>query len=231
MEIEIIKHMEKILSTAKKRNQTFIKKAKEIGIEIFIIVFAITLSIWLHDWSEQNHEQKEVNTFLSDLKEDLNNDITNMQLAKDALQNTINNFSFLQQLSKTQLDSIEKMKGSLYYYSSVGTTKISNGDYEGFKSSGKIGLIKNKDLKRNILKYYQEVIPDILEAEKINAQQVLKLTDFWNENAARAYKTIFLDPKFKARVGTILSVNVNSVEQYENAISMAKKIIDKIRNQ
>lgn len=127
---------------------------------------------------------------------DLTSDISSLQSARNVFQKNTANFCFLHQLTKEKLDSIEKVNGSLYYSSSVGTTKISNGDYEGFKSSGKIGLIENKDLKKDILKYYQEVTPDMLEAEKINAEQVLKMTDLWNENANRDYKTNFLDPRF-----------------------------------
>ncbi|HLX92644.1 MAG TPA: hypothetical protein VKR32_13225 [Puia sp.] len=231
MEDEVIKHTKKIFTTAKDKNKALIEKAIEIIAEVLIIVFAVTLSIWLHGWSEHRQQQKEVREFLSDLKEDLNNDIRSMQSTNNSLQKNIDNFRILEQLDKHGLDSIAKLNGSLHYSSSVGTTKISNGNYEGFKSSGKIGLIENKELKKHILKYYQELAPDILEAEKINAEQVLKLTDFWNDNAGRDYKVIFLDPRFKSRLETILAVTANDSEQYQQAISLAKEIIDQIDKQ
>ena len=51
MDQELVKHSRKIFSISRKSNQSFIKKAKEIVIEIFIIVFAITFSVSLIDCS------------------------------------------------------------------------------------------------------------------------------------------------------------------------------------
>ena len=71
MEQEIVKHSRKLVSVFKKSNQSLIKKATEIVIEIFIIIFAITFSIWLHGITEHNKEQKEVRTFLANIRKDL----------------------------------------------------------------------------------------------------------------------------------------------------------------
>ena len=231
MEHEVIKHTRKIQTAVKKDNRAVTEKIKEIFVEIAIIVFAVTLSIWLHGWSEHRHQQKEVKEFLTDLKEDLSNDIRSMESSGSSLQKKIDNFHFLEQLTKAQTDSILKNKGSLYISSSVGTTKISNGNYEGFKSSGKIGLIENKALKKNILKYYQELTPDIVEVEKINAELALKLTDYLTENADRDFLTNVLDPKFKYRIRTIVSITTNNSAQYQKAISLAKEIMHEINQQ
>ena len=75
MEHELVKHSRKIFSISKEPNQSFIKKAKEIVIEIFIIVFAVTFSIWLHGVTEHKKEQKEVRTFLANTRTDLIKDL------------------------------------------------------------------------------------------------------------------------------------------------------------
>jgi hypothetical protein len=228
MEDEVVKHTKKLFTTVKEKDKPGIEKLKEIITEILIIVFAVTLSIWLHSWTEYRHQQKEVQEFLSDLKVDLNDDITSMQAANASLTKNIGNFQLLERLDQTILDSLVKVNGSLSFASSVGTTKISDGNYEGFKSSGRIGFIENKDLKRNILKYYQELTPDILEAEKINSDQVLKLTEFWSDNAKQNFQEIFLDRRFKSRLSTIIMTTKSSTELYQKAIFKAKEILAEI---
>lgn len=224
MQEEVKKHTKKIYDTAKSSQHTFGEKVKEILIEIFIIVFAVTLSIWLHSWSEHIHQQKEVSEFLADLKEDLSLDIKSMQTAKDSLSANADNILFLQLLTSTKIDSLT----SFGFHSSIGTTKINNGNYEGFKSSGKIGFIENKDLKKQILKYYQDSTPSVLEVEKINATQALKITDFWAENAQQDVKKTVLSPKFKTMLNMFQNTAKNSLELYEEAITVAKQIIDDI---
>lgn len=224
MQEEVKKHTKKIFDTAKNPQHTFGEKVKEILIEIFIIVFAVTLSIWLHSWSEHTHQQKEASEFLVDLKEDLKLDIKSMQTAKDSLSNNIDNFLYLEQLNSQKVDSLTSFR----FGSSIGTTKINNGNYEGFKSSGKIGFIENKDLKKQILKYYQDSTPSVLEVEKINANQVLKITDFWAENAEKDFKKTVLSPKFKTMLNIFQNTAKNSLVLYEEAITVAKQIVAEI---
>ena len=228
MQEEISKHTKKIYTAAKNKNHSFAEKVKEIIIEIFIIVFAVTLSIWFHGWSEHRKEQKEVREFMADLKEDLKNDIASMQSAMETLSKNSDNFLFIQQLTKEGVDSLIDNKGSFGFHSSIGTTKISNGNYEGFKSSGKITFIENKTLKKNILRYYQEATPGIIEAEKINAEQVLKITDFWSENAEVDIKKKLLNGRFKSLLDVFHNTATGSLNLYEEGISLAKQIIKEI---
>jgi len=228
MQDEVVKHTKKIYKTVKSHTQTFTEKVKEVIVEIFIIVFAVTLSIWLHGWSEHRQEQVEVREFLSDLKEDLTNDLTSMQSAKQSLSKDIDNFSFIESLTKSKIDSLFKINPSFGFHSSIGTTKINNGNYEGFKSSGKIGFIENKDLKKRILKYYQDITPSISEAEKINASQILKISDFWADNISQDVKQMLLSPKFKTMLQIFQSTAKSSLDLYQDAITSGTQIITQI---
>jgi hypothetical protein len=231
MQDEVTKHTKKIYDTVKNPKQSFGEKIKEIIVEIFIIVFAVTLSIWLHSWSEHRHEKSEAREFLTDLKEDLNNDIKSKQIAKQTLAQNLNNFTFIEFLTKEKIDSLEKRKTSYGFNASIGTTKVNNGNYEGFKSSGKIGFIENKDLKKDILRYYQDVSPSVLEIEKINASQLLKISDFMTENAEQDIKARILNPKFKAMIEGFQSYAKSNLKAYEEAIDLAKQIIIEIDKQ
>jgi hypothetical protein len=86
-------------------------------------------------------------------------------------------------------------------------------------------------LKKDILRYYQELTPDIQEAERLTANEILKLTDFWATHADRDFKANFLDPAFKARVSMILNLASKNAEQYADAVNLANKISEGIEKE
>jgi len=124
-----------------------------------------------------------------------------------------------------------KAKKPFGFTTNIATTKLSSGNYEGFKSSGKIGFIDNKDLKKHILKYYQEATPNILEAEKINATEVIKISDYWAENAEQKIQKTVLSPKFKTLLEVFRNTSKGSLELYQDAIDQAKQINTEIEQQ
>jgi hypothetical protein len=228
MQDEVTKHTKKMYDAAKNPKHTFGEKIREIIIEIFIIVFAVTLSIWLHGWSEHRHQQSETKEFLADLKEDLNNDIKSMGVANEALSKSAGSFLFLSRLTKDRLDSLRDAKSPLNFYSNLGTTKINSGNYEGFKSSGKIGFLENKKLKKLILKYYQDAAPNVLEVEKINASLLMKILDYWAENSDQDVRKRILSPKLKTLIGTFQGTAKSSLDLYQEAIELAREVISEI---
>ena len=228
MQDEIIKHTRKAYEKMKDTEHSLWHKTKEIFIEIVIIVFAVTLSIWLHSWSEQRHQQNEAQDFLSDLKDDLSNDIDSMQTAQTAPKKNRESIAFILLLTESKLDSMIKTKSSLEFQSNIGTTKINNGNYEGFKSSGKIGFIENKKLKKYILNYYQDATPNLIEAEKINASLILKVSDYWTDNADQNIMKIILNPKLRYMLSVFLNTSKSTLSLYQDAITTARKIMTEI---
>ena len=160
MQDEVLKHSKKIYNTIKKPTHTFSEKIKEIAIEIFIIVFAVTLSIWLHSWSEHRHQQMEVKEFLNGLKLDLKETAENAEKASYEYLIVKKRFVFLSSLTKSKKPNQDSLN---YYFAEIIYSPNINSNsskYEGFKSSGKIGLIENKELAQNILIFYNQDLPD-----------------------------------------------------------------------
>jgi hypothetical protein len=211
----------------KNQNHSFWEKTKEIFIEVLIIVFAVTISIWLHGWDEHRQEQKEVKEFLNDLKDDLQQDIQSITATKDSVTKKNKDYYNFIEISNHLKDTANKKKLSYSFSTGIITTKISDGDYEGFKSSGKIGYIENKELKKAILKYYQETTPSILELEKANTTQILKIIDYVIENNNEGI-SLFKDVKLKLMLSFYLQESESIKNQYIDAIQQAKKIINEI---
>jgi hypothetical protein len=226
MEEEVTKHSRKIYRTLKSSKKLFTEKLKEIFIEIFIIVFSVTLSIWLHSWSLHSHQQKETNEFLADLKDDLNKDIVNMDEKKTQMAETIKQYSYLRNLSEERIDSLTNKKAGIDIGVTFVIRKTNNGNYEGFKSSGKIGYIENKKLKKLILEYYQESIPSIEETEKYFNQRLGKIEELIYQDKDKKKK--FLDPVLKMTFEVVIQTAKNNKNNYISISKDAKEIISEI---
>ena len=230
MEDEILKHGRKAYHELKNEQHTVWKKIKEIFIEILIIVFAVTISIWLHNRSEHRQQQNEVKDFLNDLKDDLQQDIQSISATKDSVVKKNKSYYDFLKVSNNLADTANKKKLSYSFSTGIVTSKITNGDYEGFKSSGKIGFIENKKLKKTILKYYQETTPSILELEKANTTQILKIIDYVIENN-NAGMNLIKDVKLKLMLNFYLGESETIISQYDDAVQQAHDIINEINKE
>jgi hypothetical protein len=232
MQEEVTKHSKKIYKTVINSEHTLGEKAKEIVVEICIIVFAVTFSIWLHSWSEHRHQQQEVAVFLGNLKNDLKNDIKNLDIEKEGYQKSIKGYEKILALTTLQLDSIYKSKNIVDFpiYSHGQIMNI--GNYEGFKSSGKIGYIENEKLKQKILNYYQIFVPAINEVDKFYNDYLFKCFDKMIENADKTEEKMYADPKFKKTVYFLVKLGKNNMRVYdENTKPEANELIKEIEKE
>jgi hypothetical protein len=181
MQDEIIKHSLNILNKFKDMDQSFISKAKEIGVEIFIIVFAVSFSIWLHSIKEYKREQKEVRMFYTNIKEDLEQDIKWLKSDVEEYEKEEAQLNGIFNLSTLKIDSLEQKNVDITFPMHLFMNKINNGNYEGFKSSGKIGYIENEGLKKAILNYYQQDALNIVEMNYLHNQYLIKTLDSFED--------------------------------------------------
>lgn len=229
MQEEVKKHTKKIYNAMKNPKHTFADKLKEVSIEILIIVFAVTLSIWLHSWSEHRHQQEEVSVFLGNLKNDLKDDIKNIDIEMGAYQESNVGYEKILALTTLQLDSIYKSKNKVNFpiYSHGQIMNI--GNYEGFKSSGKIGYIEDEKLKQKILDYYQIFVPSIDEVNKIYNDYLFKCFDKMIENADKPEEKLYSDPKFKKTIEFLVKLGKNNIRVYDkNVKKEANELIKEI---
>nr|WP_256527429.1 DUF6090 family protein [Flavobacterium sp. HSC-32F16] len=229
MQEEITKHSNKIYKTVKNSEHTLGEKVKEIIIEIFIIVFAVTLSIWLHSWSEHRHQQKEVSVFLANLRNDLQNDVESIDTEVKAYHKTNVEYEKILALTTFQLDSIYKSKSKVNFPIHSHGQTLNVGNYEGFKSSGKIGYIEDEKLKQKILTYYQIYVPAANDVDKMYTDFLFKCFDKEIENADKPEKELYSDPKYKKTLEYLVKLGRNNIRVYkENTKPLAVELIKEI---
>ncbi|MCP2029339.1 hypothetical protein L1276_004523 [Flavobacterium sp. HSC-32F16] len=213
----------------KNSEHTLGEKVKEIIIEIFIIVFAVTLSIWLHSWSEHRHQQKEVSVFLANLRNDLQNDVESIDTEVKAYHKTNVEYEKILALTTFQLDSIYKSKSKVNFPIHSHGQTLNVGNYEGFKSSGKIGYIEDEKLKQKILTYYQIYVPAANDVDKMYTDFLFKCFDKEIENADKPEKELYSDPKYKKTLEYLVKLGRNNIRVYkENTKPLAVELIKEI---
>lgn len=171
--------------------KTFWEKAKEVLFEILIIVFAVTFAAFIERTRENYKEKAEAREFVLGLNNDLSNEIRQIQETEKDMDTLRKNYTFLENLNDKMIDSIAKSKDHNHGFNIAKfNTRIVNGRYDGFKSSGRIQTIENDSLRNDILKYYEEQIPAIDFSENVfNANQV-RLEDYFLNNASDKVQTL-----------------------------------------
>lgn len=216
----------------------FVKYIGDIALNIFVIVFSVYLAQYIDRKREEETKQADVKEFLLGLKTDLENDVKEMKQDEKSYRQY--KLSFMRFTDETVIpfDSI------FFYLNSVyGKTGliVNNGRYEGFKTSGKMLDIKDKELLNNILDLYQENIPLLVSSTDNYSSQKDMLIEVINTHRDRHFKDktgkdsigkdnigqVILLPKFY-NVCAGLRYTSEIEERYDNTISLCEKIIKKI---
>jgi hypothetical protein len=232
-EDEVIKHTKKIYKLWFSKEHSFWHKVSEFLIEIIIIVFAVSISIWFHNVSEHRHQQEDVKAFFTGLKEDLKNDIKEMNEDKASyiMQKTI--FSYISGLKINEVPSTDTIKK--YQNWLTNTTEFNPNDarFQGFKSSGKIGAIENRDLQNDLMDLYEEDISSLIASNRMYIVLKMKYFDFIFKNEKRATDTTnnmisLLRTDEAYFICKALSTPEQVLYRYDRCIHLTNKILGEI---
>ena len=127
--------------------------------EIILVVIGILIALQINNWSERNKQNEKEKNYITNLQRDLKSQIAAIdnQIAYETdfidksiyLMNTFKDGNFI------KLDSV--FFENLSILQSRKTFLIVDPTYTDLLSSGNIDLIKNKDLKDELIQYYQEL--------------------------------------------------------------------------
>ena len=125
-----------------------------------------------------------------------------------------------------------------YYTWIFNTTGLvpNSGRFEGFKSSGKIGTIENKNLQNNIMDLYQENIPNLINSTNFYTSKKQSLFEYVNMNKKRLTDSttnlvavLSSDPAYNICVNLTFVQEI--LDRYDTCINKMKAIIGDIGRQ
>lgn len=160
-ELEVVKHTEKVVAVVKDKTMKWQHKLQEILLEVAIIVFAVSLSIWFHNWAESRKDRSEARDFLAGLKKDLQADMEEMRSDEGDYKVRQRGSAYFVKVNMgapLNKDSLRTYQGVFFDNTQI-DPRISR--YEALKSSGKLGIIENKELLLNITDLYTKDFPRI----------------------------------------------------------------------
>ncbi|MBO9658177.1 MAG: hypothetical protein J7527_05070 [Chitinophagaceae bacterium] len=158
-ELEVIKHAKKVMTTVNDKESGWKHKLKEIVLEVLIIVFAVSLSISLHGWSEGRHDRHEEHEFLVGLKDDLQGDLSEMKDDSLSYARVVLGAAYFYKVSTGGPLNIDSLNQYSFMFYNATYLAANTSRFEGLKASGKLSIIRNKELLNSIIDLYEEHIP------------------------------------------------------------------------
>ena len=125
--------------------------------EIILVVIGILIALSINNWNENTKNKHLEISYLTRIIDDLENDIVAFDKTKEIAQQRNDRVLFLQHTVK-DTDLVQKSPD--YFVTSIviaGWTykpSISNHSFDELKSSGRLALIQNEELRVSIAKYY-----------------------------------------------------------------------------
>jgi hypothetical protein len=160
MSEHLVKHTRKAFSIFRvKNNMNWKHKVSELLFEVLIIVFAVSVSLLLERWREKAIEHEQEKEFLVGLREDLSHDIDEIRGDSSAYSFGLKAYNFFIRSAGTYVpDSAQYY----FYVYSFSTLQPNVSRFEGLKSSGKLDIIENHELRQEIIRLYEEKFPIVI---------------------------------------------------------------------
>jgi hypothetical protein len=125
--------------------------------EIILVVIGILIALSINNWNENLKNKKLETSYLKRIYKDLDNDLLDYEGTSELARERNERVLFLEQAVKDK-QLVEKSPDyfikSIAYAGYTYRPAISNHSFEELKSSGRLELINNEDLRISIAKYY-----------------------------------------------------------------------------
>jgi hypothetical protein len=149
----MIKFFRKIRQNLLMENKTGKYFKYAIG-EIILVVIGILIALGINNWNIKNVQQKEVRTYLTSIKSNLIQDTLSLSVRTQDIKQNIQTFDSIISLINTDESTLlldSQLTLALFNTHRFITEKNS---FEDLTSNGKFSIIENKEIKEDILSYY-----------------------------------------------------------------------------
>lgn len=237
-EQEVIKHVKAAVAISKDKTKKWQTKVLDILLEIGIIVFAVTLSIWLHNWSDSSKDREEEREFLTGLKGDIQADMAEMRAdstAYRAEQKAIGYFLRVGEGEAINKDSLHIYRDMLFGDAHINPR---SSRFEALKGSGRMNIIRNKQLLLDITDLYSKDFPAIeirnVFVNSLRQNSLIPFVDSHLQLDAAGHETNWQEllrmSQMRLMVKTQATIS-NNILTYEIGIKKCEDIIGEIDRQ
>lgn len=125
--------------------------------EILLVVIGILIALQVNNWNEQRKDRIQEKKFLVRLEAEINTDIGNISNSILANKNRMQRAEFLMATAdhpQMAEDSATYFIQSIEYAGYTNNPVVSDNTFEEIKSSGKLSLIRNEQLRSALQEYY-----------------------------------------------------------------------------
>jgi len=151
--IKFFRHIRQSLLTENKFSKYLLYA---IG-EIVLVVIGILIALSINNWNENVKNKNLETSYLIRISKDLDTDLLEFDTAIELAQERNTRVLFLQQAVEDPIlvkQSPDYFVQSIIYAGYTYRPSISNHSFEELKSSGRLALIHNEDIRVSIAKYY-----------------------------------------------------------------------------
>lgn len=206
------------------------KKIKTVVLEITIVFIGVLLAAFIADYRTKSLEKKEAKDFLISLSEQIYQDVQEIDFLIENFKNYDSLYTYLSTIDTTQGFEQLQFDSAIYFTQGNAWLLPNISLYEGFKSSGKLSNIPNKELMFKTLYFYQEGLPQLKASENwwLQVHQRLREYIFNNLEFDSSGKDNSLDLILSSK-GKILTQALiphqQIFERYENLQNLGKEIV------
>ena len=209
--------------------------------EILLVVIGILIAVGIGEWRINDKKQKELIGYYHGLSYDLNQDKTKLDSLISVYENSI--IGIVEEIDKMQLNSYNE--DSLYsnvpawmvYTIAFSPNKTT---FTEIVSSGKLQLLKNKELKSQILNLYGNLYPELqfrqnTVNEFITKLRTIELMDTYRwmnilDNDDKRFTDVVLkNPKFQINHDWLKDKQSDKYLMFENYLNLIRTVyLDKL---
>ncbi len=223
--------------------------------EILLVVIGILIALQVNNWNNDRKDRIQEKKFLSRLSADLETDLQNISSAIFHNNDRMQRARFLlETIDHPQLaeDSSNYFIQSIEYAGYTNLPVISDHTFEEIISSGKLSLIRNEDIRREVQKYYSWTfnraqynfiredtqlaylhsrIGILSPDQQISMGSFRNRTHFSPTEARQAYTRMLNKPDFLNLLPAVIQGQLRSSETFEDIRGLATDLKKRIETE
>lgn len=206
-----------------------LRNIKKFLFEFIIVTLGILTAFNINKWDENNKLQTEEMEAYKSLKRDLKSDLFILNYYKDG---HVKGKNYLKPILENNLKSVDSLE---YYMHLFYNLQEGDATYINLKYSGKLGILKNDEIKRQISLYYEtyyQGLENLAETHKkliYDRTQPYLIKNFKYQADSTDLKSYLKEDEFLKLIEyqyATLESNLNIFDKSENLITSTLKSIN-----